>query len=167
MAKLQDILNKTDVIESYKKERLKTKWRFYKLTNLTVVAALLKDVPMVCKDAVLPKLLLKNQAVIHLTLENNTRQSCRDNLVLFDALALHSHGNQRLEEKTSIFFNSMINRKDKLSHIQFKEVHLKEIPVSKDLLTLKILLHDRDIVVENIIGEHDRRSWQELKKLCD
>ena len=49
---LKDILNKSDVIESCRRERLSTKWRLYKLKNLTVIAALLKDVPMVCKDAV-------------------------------------------------------------------------------------------------------------------
>ena len=55
LAKLQDILNTTDVIESYSRERRNTNWRFYRLTNSTVFAALLKDVPMGCKNAVLPK----------------------------------------------------------------------------------------------------------------
>ena len=46
MAKLKEILKKTDVIESCTKERSNTKWRFFKLTNLTIFAALLKDIPM-------------------------------------------------------------------------------------------------------------------------
>ena len=54
LAKLKEFLNKNDVIESCSRERMNTKWRFYKLTNLTVFAALLKDVPMGCKGAVLP-----------------------------------------------------------------------------------------------------------------
>ena len=33
LAKLKDFLNKTDVIESCSPERMKLKWRFYKLTN--------------------------------------------------------------------------------------------------------------------------------------
>ena len=41
LAKLKDFLNKTVVIESCSRERLSTKWRFFKLTNLTVFAALL------------------------------------------------------------------------------------------------------------------------------
>ena len=45
--KLKDILNKSDVIESCSRESLSTKWRLYKLTNLTVFAALLKNLPMV------------------------------------------------------------------------------------------------------------------------
>ena len=46
MMKLKEILKKTDVIESCTKERSNTKWRFFKLTNLTIFAALLKDKSM-------------------------------------------------------------------------------------------------------------------------
>ena len=99
VAKLKAFLNKNDVIESCSRERLNTKWRFYKLTNLTVFAALLKDVNMGCKNAVSPDPLLKNHTINCLTFEENTRQPYSDNLCLFGALALHMHGNQRLEEK--------------------------------------------------------------------
>ena len=56
MAKLKEILRKTDVIESCTKGRSNTKWRFFKLTKLTMFAALLRDTPKGCKDAVLPDL---------------------------------------------------------------------------------------------------------------
>ena len=60
MAILKEILKKTDVIESCTKERSNTKSRFFKITNPTIYAALLRDIPMGCKDAVLPDPLLKN-----------------------------------------------------------------------------------------------------------
>ena len=82
------------------------------MTNLTVFAALLKDVPMGCKDAVLPKPLLKNCTINCLTFEENTRQPYNDNLSIFRALALHLHGNQRLEEQTSRIFNLFIDEMD-------------------------------------------------------
>ena len=41
MSKLKEIFKKSDVIESCTKERSNTKWRFFKLTNLTTFAALL------------------------------------------------------------------------------------------------------------------------------
>ena len=59
MAQQREILKKTDVIQSCTKERSKTKMKFLELTNLTIIAALLKDKPMGCKDAVLPESLLK------------------------------------------------------------------------------------------------------------
>ena len=55
LAKLIDCVNKTDVIESSKKEKMNSKWTFYELTNLTVYAGLLKDAAMECRDAMLPE----------------------------------------------------------------------------------------------------------------
>ena len=45
-AKLKDILNKTDVFSSGSRERMNKKWRFHKITSLTVCAALIKNAPM-------------------------------------------------------------------------------------------------------------------------
>ena len=164
LAKLKDFLNQTDVIESCSRERTNTKWRFYKLTNLTVFAALLKDVPMGCKNAVLPEPLLKNHTINCLTFEESTRQPYKDNLCLFRPLALHLHGTQRLEEETSKLFNLFINRKDGLSADQFQGVHMNDIPIVEDLLTLNNLLYDIDIVDGNIVGELARRSVQKYEK---
>ena len=66
---LKEKLQKMDIVDLCTQERANTKWKFYKLTNLTVFAALLKDVPMGCKDSVLPEPLLKNQNVNCLTFE--------------------------------------------------------------------------------------------------
>ena len=55
-------------------KKTNTKRKFYKLTNLTFFASLLKDVPMGCKETVLPGPLLKNHNVNCLTFERNTRQ---------------------------------------------------------------------------------------------
>ena len=107
---------------------MNTKWRFYRLTNLTVFAALLKDVPMGCKNAVLPEPLLRKRTINCLYYEENTRQPYNDNLSLFRALALHLHGTQRREEETSKLFNLFINKMDGLSPNQFQGVHMNDIP---------------------------------------
>ena len=163
LAKLKDFLNKTDVIVFCSRERRNTKWRFYKLTNLTVFAALLKDVPKGCKDEVLPEPLLRNGTINCLTYEENTRQPYNDNLCLFRAPALHMHGNQRLEEQTSKFFNSFMHKTDGLNPNQFQGVHMNDIPTFEDLLTLNIPLYEIDIVDGNIFGELARRSVQKCK----
>ena len=164
LAKVKDFLNKTDVIESCSRERMNTKWRFYKLTNLTVFAALLKDVPMGCKNAVLPEPLLRNGTINCLTYEENTRQPYNDNLCPFRAPALHLHGTQRLEEETSKLFNFFINNMDGLSPNQFQGVHMNDIPTVEDLLALVIFLHDIDIFDWIIVGERARRSVQKDEK---
>ena len=49
---------------------------------------------------------------------------------------------------------------DGLRPNQFKGVHMNDIPIVEDLLTLNILLYDIDIVNGNVIGELTRRSVQ-------
>ena len=140
------------------------------MTNLTVFAALLKDLPMGCKNAVLPKPHLKNCTINCLTFEENTRQPYNDNLCIFCALALHLHGNQRLEEETSKLFNLFINEMDGLSADQFQGVHMNDLLIVEDLLIPNILLYDIDIVdgniptlSENLLDEVCRNT----KILCD
>ena len=116
---------------------------------------------MGCKNAVLTEPLLRNGTINCVTYEENTRQPYNDNLCLFRALAVHLHGTQRLEEKTSKLFNLFINKMDGLSPNQFQRVHINNIPTVADLLTLNILLYDIDIVDGKIIGELARRSLQE------
>ena len=94
LGKLKIILNKSDVLELCSRKQMNTKWKFYKLTSSPVFAALFEDVPMGCKDAVLPEPLLKNQTINCLTSEVNTRQPYGENVRLFRTLALHLHGNQ-------------------------------------------------------------------------
>ena len=163
LAKLKNFLNKTDVIEFCSRERMHTKWRFYKVTNLTVFAALLKDVPMGCKNAVLPEPLLKTHRINCPTYEEHTRQPHNDNRCIFRAPALHLHWNQRLGEETSKLFNLFINKMDGLSANQFQGVHMNDIPTVEDLQTLNILLYDIDIVDGNIVGELARRSVQKYE----
>ena len=109
IANLKNKLQKMDIIDFCTRERANTRWKFYKLTNLTVFAALLKDVPMGCKDTVLPEPLLRNCNVNCLFFERTSSQPYNDNLCLFRAVALHLFGNERLEEETSKIFTLFLN----------------------------------------------------------
>ena len=162
LVKLKKIVNKFEFNESCSRKRLSTKWRFYKFKNLTVFAALLKDVPMGFND-VLPKPLLENYTINCLTSEENTRQPNNDNLCLFRALTLHIQVNQQLREETSNLFNLFINKLDGLSADQFQGVHMNDIQFVEDLLTPDLVLHEIDIVDGNIIGELARRSLQKCE----
>ena len=68
---LKEKLQKMDIVDLCTQERANTKWKFYKKRNLTVFAALLKDVPMGCKGSVLPEPLSKNQIENCVTFEKN------------------------------------------------------------------------------------------------
>ena len=109
---LNEKLQKMDFIDLCPRERANTEWRSYKLTKLTVFAALLKDVPMDCKDTVLPEPLSKNHNVYCFTFDRNRRQPYDDNLCLFRALALYLHGNDKLEEHFSKIFKLFLNSEE-------------------------------------------------------
>ena len=107
---LKEKLQKMDIMDLCTRERANTEGKFYKLTNLTIFAALLKDIPMGCKDTVLPEPLLRNCNVNCLTFERNSSQPYNHNLCFFRAVALHLFGNERLEEETSKIFNLFMNK---------------------------------------------------------
>ena len=164
MAKMKEILKKTDVIESCTKERSNTKWRFFKLTNLTIFAALLKDIPMGCKDAVLPESLLRNSSINCLTFEKSTRKPYNDNLCLFRALALHLHGNERLEEETSKLFNLFLVNSTNPDPSKFQGVCMDDIPAVEDIVGINIFIYDIDLIDGEMVGELARRSIKKYEK---
>ena len=153
-----------DIVDLCTRERSIKKWKFYKPTNLTVFASLLKDGPMACKDTVLPEQLLKNHNVNCLTFERNTRQPYNENLCLFRAISLHLHGNEKLEEETSKIFNLFLNNCGEGDPSKFQGVHMTDIPKVEEMLQLNIFLYDIDFVDAELIGELCRRSIQKYEK---
>ena len=165
MAILKEILKKTDVIESCTKERSNTKWRFLKLTNLTIFAALLRDIPMGCKDAVLPESLLKNHTVNCLTYKQNTKKPYRDNLCLFRALVLHLHRNEgRLEEETSKLFDLFLANSTNPDPSMFQGVCMDDIPSVEDIAGINNFINDIDFIDGAMVGELARRSIKKYEK---
>ena len=161
---LKEKIKKMDIIDLCKRERANKKWKFYKLTNVKIFAALLKDIPMGCKDTVLPEPLLRNGKVNCLIFERNSRQPYNDNLCLFRAVALHLFGNERLEEESSIIFNLFLNNSEESDVSKFQGVQLNDIPKVEDLMQLNIFLYDIDFVDGELIGELCRRSIQKYEK---
>ena len=164
MNNLKDRMQKMDIVDICTPERANTKWKFYKLTNLTIFTSLLKDVPMGCKDTVLPEPLLRNGNVNCLTYEKNTLQPYNDSLCLFRALALHLHGNKKLEEETSKNFKHFLNNSEERDPSKFQGVHMTDIPKVEEMLQINIFLYDIDFVDGELIGELARRSIQKFEK---
>ena len=164
MAKLKEFLKKTNVIESCTKERTNTKWRFFKLTNLTIFAALLRGIPMGCKDALLPESLLKNLTVNCLTYQQNTKKPYKNNLCLFRALALHLHGSERLEAETSKLFNLFLLNSTIPDPSKFQGVCMDDIPSVEDIGAINIFIFDIDFIDGAMVGELARRSIKKYEK---
>ena len=164
MAKLKQILKKTDVIESCAKERSNSKWRFFKLTNLTIFAALLRDIPMGCKDAFLPESLLRNPSINCLTCEQNTKKTYKDNFCLFRALAPHLHRTERLQEETSKLFNLFLVNSTNPAPSKFQGVCMDDIPSVEDIVGIIIFIYDIDFIDGAMVVELPRRSIKKYEK---
>ena len=119
---------------------------------------------MGCKDTVLPEPLLRNHNVNCLISERNTRQPYNDNLCLFRALALHLHGNEKLEEETSKIFNIFLNNCVEGDPSKFQGVDMTDIPKVEEVLHLNVFLYDIDFVDGELIGELCRKSIQKYEK---
>ena len=60
---IQNETEKLDLIETCTQERQNSKWRYTVITNVTVFAALLKNIPMGCTNSPLPEPLLRSPEV--------------------------------------------------------------------------------------------------------
>ena len=104
------LLDDTDVIESCARERVKTKTNLYKLPKVIVLAALLKEVLLGCKDAVLPDAPMKQLFVKCLSFDENTRKPFNHNIGLFRTLTLHLQTSDTLGEDFSKKFNPSLKK---------------------------------------------------------
>ena len=119
---------------------------------------------MGCKDAVLPESLLKNHTVNCLTFEKNTRKLYNDNLCLFRALALHLHGNERLEEDTSNLINLFLVSSTNPDPSKFQGVCMDNIPSLEDIVGINNFIYDIDLIDGAMAGELARRSIKKYEK---
>ena len=158
LTKIKNPQNNTDIIESCSRERANIKWKFYKLTNNELFAALLEEFPVGCKDTVLPDRLVKNHSVKCLTFQEDTQKPSNDNLFLFRALALHLHGNERLEEETSNLINLFLRKISGIDPAIFRSVCMEDISPVEGYVWADIFLYDFVIVDGYMIGELARRS---------
>ena len=120
---IQNKVNKQDIIEVCTQDRQNTKRRFKLIANVTIFAALLKNVPMGCPDSKNPKPLLRNHQV-----------NC-----LFRALAVHLHGTTNRETSTSVIFNAFLE-KSGCDPKQFFGVSMDDLPKVEDVVEKNIFI---------------------------
>ena len=136
---IQNKVNKQDIIEVCTQERQNTKWRFKLITNVTIFAALLKNIPMGCPDSVNPEPLLRNNHVNCLISDQDTKQPYNDNLCLFRALAVHLRGTTSVEKSTSKIFNDFLE-KSGCDPKQFRGVSMDNLPKVEDVVGKSIFI---------------------------
>ena len=116
------------------------------------------------KDAVLPESLLKYHIVNCLTFQKKIQKPYNNNLCIFRALALHLHGNERLEEETSKLFNLFLVNSTNLDPSKFQGVCSDDIPSVEDIVGINIFIYDIDLIDGAMVGELARRSIKKYEK---
>ena len=77
---------------------------------------------------------MKSLSVNCLTFKGSTPEPYKDNLCLFRALTLHLHGNHRLEEESSNFFNLLLEKTDGTDPANFRSVQIKAFAAVRDFV---------------------------------
>ena len=103
MVYLNEKLYKMDLVDHCTRIRANFKWRFCKLTNVTIFTSLVKNLPMGFQNTVLPNHPLQNHHINCLTFQGSTRKLYKDHFSLFQALTSQLHSNDNLEEDNSKF----------------------------------------------------------------
>ena len=119
---------------------------------------------MGCKDGVLLESVSENHTVNCLTYEQNTKKPYKEYLCLFRALALHLHGNERLEEETSKLFNLFLVNSTNPDPSKFQGVCMDDIPSVEDIAGINIFIYDIDLIDGAMVGELARRSIKKYEK---
>ena len=128
-------VEKFDMVEQCTQERQNTKWRFKLITNVTIFAALLKNIPMGCPDSVLPETFLRHTQV-NCLLSNKDKEPYKDHLCLFRALAMYMNGHKDLGSHTSRYFTNFIS-KSGYDPKNFLGVSVENLPVVEEIVQKK------------------------------
>ena len=157
LAKTKNLLSATDIIQSCTSERNNTKWKHYKLMNVTNVAALLRTNPMVCKDNILPEPLLKNRSIknwqLRILLEIHTK-------IIYPFLDLWRCISEEMRDsrRKHPSFNLFLEKKCGTDPANGRGVCNEDISTVEGNVRAEIFLYDIDIIDGSMIGDLARRS---------
>ena len=148
---IQGKVEKIDIVEQCTQERQNRKWRFKLISNVTIFAALLKNIPMGCADCVLPEPLLRHTQVYCL-FSNKDKEPYKDHLCLFRSLAMYMNGHNDLDSHTSRYFTEFVS-KSGYDLKSFRGVSVEDLPVVVEIVQRNIFIYDFDIQEGEYVGE--------------
>ena len=160
LVSLQDRVEKMDLVETCAQERENTEWRFALTTKVTKFCALLKNIPMVCIDAVLPEQLLRRSDV-NCLVSNSYGETYKEYLCLFRAIAVH--GSSEMETNAANLFSAFLHESGH-DAINFRGVSIDQLVFFENAIKHNIFIYDIDIEEGEIVGELARRTVEMYKK---
>ena len=153
LTKIKNLLSNTNVTKPCTRKWASTNSNFNKMTNNTNFAALLKELPTGCEDAVLPDPVMKNFSVRCVKFEESSRKLYNFNLCFLRALVFHLHL-IKIPKKVNSFLIKLMELMLQVLELIFM-VHAAAL---ENIVQLDFFLYDIDIVDGSMIGEFSRRS---------
>ena len=154
---------KFDIVEQCTQQIQKTKWRFKLITDVTSLAALLKNITVGCSDSVFPESLLKNHSV-NCLLSDKDKQPYKDHLCLLrkSTMYLHSHTNRGAH--TSQLFTTFASKCGS-DPKNFRGMSIDRLPLVEEIVERNIFIYNFDIQVGEYVGKSARQSIGKMKKV--
>ena len=162
MTEFRQRLDDLNIVELSTRERSSAKWKLLFTTNVAFSAALLKSVPVGCKNILLPPNLVKRSHVNCLFYKSN-RERYNDNLCLLRAVCMLKTGSERLEEETKKLFNAYLTANPHLSVQNFRGFGLEDLHIVGRLAELNILVYDNEVSDGGIVRELADRFLRRFK----
>ena len=131
---------------------METSWR-----KLQFLQHYQKNFPWVAKTLNCQIHFWKNvpSSVLHFTSVPESRKLL---IYVFSALALHLHGNERLEEETSNLFNLFLEKTIGIDPTNLRGVCMEDVAAAECVVQAEIFLYDINIVDGSMTGELPRRT---------
>ena len=96
-------------------------------------------------------------------LSNEDKESYKDHLCLFRALAIYRNGHTDLDSHTSMYFTEFIS-KFGYDPDTFRGVSVEDFTVVEEIVQINIFIYDFDIQEAEYVGELARRSTGSFDK---
>ena len=162
---LQSEIGKFDLIETCTQERQSSKWRFALITNVSIFADLLKNIPLGSLDSVLPEPLLRNPEDNFL-LSNIHDVSYNDNLCLLRAISIHLFESVDVKPHAMQLFDNFVSATD-CDPENFMGVSLDQILIIETLVEKNIFIYDFAIEDGEIVGDGEVELIQRSIERCE
>ena len=166
VANANDLLNlkrqlqEINYISKVTANRPDTKSKFYKLTNVTITATLLRNVLLGCPDIELPQFLIGHKGVTTLLFDRTNNKLHSDNFCMFRGLAMHLEKRTTgVEQKTQQLFTDFC-RFANYEPSMFQGVQDEDIDKVEKTAQVNVVIFDVTFQDQKIIGQLNRRSLE-------
>ena len=135
------------------------------VTNVIVLAAPMKNIPMGCPDSVMS--ITRASATTETSklvfFRTKIKKPYEDHICLLCAITIYLHGHSKLDAHTSQLFTEFISRSG-YDPKNFLEVAIDDLPLVEELVELNIFIYDFDIQEWENVREIVRQSITKFEK---